>query len=70
MTIVEARAWRDDRVLEYREDASIMREAGEPDAAREYLAAADELAAVDGDALLERIATGRGFVEKCTTGSW
>lgn len=70
MTIEEARAWRGDRVLEYLKDAEILREAGEPDAARENLATADELSALDGDALLERIAIGKRFVAKCTAQGW
>lgn len=70
MTIAEALVWRDARVLEYRDDAKILRDAGEPEMADQFLSDADELAAVDGDALLERIAIGKRFVEKCTSQGW
>jgi len=56
--------------LEYRDDAKILRDAGEPEMADQFLSDADELATVDGDELLERIAIGKRFVEKCTSQGW
>jgi len=70
VTIEEARAWRDSRVSEYRDDAQILRDAGEHDTAVAFLEQADELSALDGAALLEEIAIGKRFVEKCTSQGW